>query len=127
MAKQSDEKPTGASDWSAGRTHWWTTTAIAIIGAIVGGTSLIMNFFYHPGPPPITIDSGHSEFMKLSYADRIDRCVPHIAEHLDAWRDKWRSALDNTGGSRQKAPVPYAGLGEPARRARGSSTRTSRW
>ena len=71
-----------------------------------------MNFFYHPGPPPITIDSGHSEFMKLSYADRIDRCVPYIDQHLDAWRDKWRSALDSTGGSRQKAPVPYSALND---------------
>lgn len=86
------------------------TTTVAIIGAVVGGTSLIMNFFYHPSPPPITIDSGHSEFMKLSYADRIDRCVPYISEHLDAWRDKWRTALDASGGSHQKAPMSYAAL-----------------
>src|SRR3954469_11235661 len=98
------------ADWNPGRTHWWATTAIAIIGAIVGGTSLIMNFFYHPGPPPITIDSGHSAFMKLSYADRIDRCVPYIDQLLDAWRDKWRSAVDSTGGSRQKVPVPYSDI-----------------
>ena len=111
MAKKSDEE-TRVSNWSPGRQHWWLTTTIAIIGAIVGGTSLIMNFFYQPSPPPTTIDSGHSEFMKLSYSDRIDRCVPYISEHLDTWRDKWRKALDDTGGSHQKAPVPYAALGD---------------
>lgn len=109
MAKQSDDAAR-ASSWSPGRQHWWTTTAIAIIGALVGGTSLIMNFFYQPSPPPTTIESAHSEFMKLSYADRIDRCVPYISEHLDNWRDKWRTALDDSGGSHQKAPVPYAAL-----------------
>lgn len=92
--------------------HWWTTTAIAVVGAVVGGTSLIMNFFYHPGPPPATIDSGHSEFMKLSYADRIDRCVPYISQHLDAWRDRWRSALTESGTALQKPPVPFAALGD---------------
>lgn len=110
MAKQSDDETGRASGCSPGRTHWWTTTAIAIIGSIVGGTSLIMNFFYQPSPPPITIESGHSEFMKLSYADRIDRCVPYISENLEAWRDKWRTALDDSGGSHQKAPVPFAAL-----------------
>jgi hypothetical protein len=110
VGKQSDDSTDGSSNWSPGYAHWATTTAIAIIGAIVGGVSLIMNFFYHPSPPPITIDSSHSEFMKLSYADRIDRCVPYISEHLDAWRDKWRTALDSSGGSHQKAPVPYAAL-----------------
>ncbi|AFM17287.1 hypothetical protein Mycch_2514 [Mycolicibacterium chubuense NBB4] len=112
MAKQPDGETGRASDWSPGRVHWWTTTCIAIIGAVVGGTSLIMNFFYQPSPPPTTIESGHSEFMKLSYADRIDRCVPHISEHLTAWRDRWREALDEGGGSHQKAPVPYAALGD---------------
>ncbi|KUI21722.1 hypothetical protein AU195_02650 [Mycobacterium sp. IS-1496] len=112
MAKRSDEESGGASHWSPGRLHWWTTTAIAVIGAIVGGTSLIMNFFYHPGAPPTTIESGHSEFMKLSYSDRIDRCVPYISEHLDSWRDRWRSALSETGGSHQKPPVPFAALGD---------------
>ena len=110
MAKQSEDGTDRASKWSPGYSHWLTTTAIAIVGAIVGGTSLIMNFFYHPSPPPITIDSGHSEFMKLSYADRIDRCVPYISEHVDSWRDKWRTALDASGGSHQKAPVSYAAL-----------------
>ena len=110
VARQSDDETDRASDWGPGRTHWWTTTAIAIIGAIVGGTSLIMNFFYHPSPPPITIDSGHSEFMKLSYADRVDRCVPHISQNLHAWQDRWRSALDQSGGSHQKAPAPFAAL-----------------
>ncbi|KUH94186.1 hypothetical protein AU190_13195 [Mycolicibacterium acapulense] len=109
VAKQS-EQDAGMSGWSPGRQHWWTTTAIAIIGAIVGGTSLIMNFFYQPSPPPTTIESAHSEFMKLSYSDRIDRCVPYISEHADAWRDKWRAALDDSGTSRQKAPVPFAVL-----------------
>ena len=28
------------ADWNPGRTHWWGTTAIAIIGAIVGGASV---------------------------------------------------------------------------------------
>lgn len=110
MAKQPEDEVGRASHWNPGRTHWWTTTAIAIIGAIVGGTSLIMNFFYHPSPPPITIESGHSEFMKLSYSDRIDRCVPYISEHLDGWRDKWRTALDESGGAHQKAPVPYVAV-----------------
>jgi hypothetical protein len=110
VATKSDDETDRASNWSPGRQHWWTTTAIAIIGAIVGGTSLIMNFFYHPGPPPTTIESGHSEFMKLSYSDRIDRCVPYMSGHLDAWRDRWRTALDESGGSHQKAPVPYAPL-----------------
>lgn len=86
------------------------TTAVAIVGAIVGGASLIMNFFYHPSPPPITIESGHSAFMKLSYSDRIDRCVPYISEHLDNSREKWRTALDDSRGSHQKAPVLYAAL-----------------
>ena len=119
MAKQSDDDNDRTSRWSPGQTHWWTTTAVAIIGAIVGGTSLIMNFFYHPSPPPTTIESGHSEFMKLSYSDRIDRCVPYISEHLDAWRDRWRAALDQSGGSHQKAPVPYAGLGDADGAAQG--------
>jgi hypothetical protein len=61
-----------------------------------------MNFFYHPSPPPITIDSSHSEFMKLSYSDRVDRCVPHIEQHFDEWRDKWR-----------KPPISYAPLDDP--------------
>ena len=123
MAKQSEDDTDRASNWSPGRTHWWTTTAVAIIGAIVGGTSLIMNFFYHPSPPPITIDSGHSEFMKLSYADRIDRCVPYISANLDAWRDKWRTALDRFRGlAPKKRPGCRArGLGTPMERARGSS------
>lgn len=90
VAKQSDDETDRAFNWSPGRTHWWTTTTVAIVGAIGGGTSLIMNLFYQPGPPPTTIESGHSEFIKLSYSDRIDRCVPYISEHLDAWRDKWR-------------------------------------
>ena len=100
------------ADWSPGRSHWWTTTAIAIIGAIVGGTSLIMNFFYRPAPPPTTIDSSHSEFMKLSYSDRIDRCLPHIEEHFDEWLDKWRTALTDAGTSQLKAPIAYASLGD---------------
>jgi hypothetical protein len=112
VARQSDDETDRASKWSPGQAHWWTTTAIAIIGAIVGGVSLVMNFFYQPSPPPTTIESGHSEFMKLSYADRIDRCVPYISEHLDTWRDKWRDALNDAGESHQKAPVPYAGLGD---------------
>ncbi len=112
MAKHSDDETGRASDWNPGRTHWWATTSIAIIGAIVGGTSLIMNFFYQPSPPPTTIESGHSEFMKLSYSDRIDRCVPYISENLDAWRDRWRAALDDNGGSHQKPPVPMAPLGD---------------
>ena len=66
VAKQSDDETDRAFNWSPGRTHWWTTTTVAIVGAIVGGTSLIMNFFYQPSPPPTTIESGHSEFMKLS-------------------------------------------------------------
>jgi hypothetical protein len=98
------------ADWNPGRTHWWTTTAIAIIGAVVGGTSLIMNFFYRPSPPPITIDSSHSEFMKLSYSDRIDRCLPHIQEHFDEWRDKWRTALKDAGTSQLRPPIAYAAL-----------------
>ncbi|MFL6087780.1 MAG: hypothetical protein ACJ74F_32260 [Mycobacterium sp.] len=101
------------ADWNPGRTHWWATTAIAIIGAIVGGTSLIMNFFYHPSPPPITIDSSHSEFMKLSYSDRVDRCVPHIEQHFDEWRDKWRTALTDAGTSHSKPPISYAPLDDP--------------
>lgn len=109
VAKQSDDA-VRASGWSPGRQHWWTTTTIAIVGAIVGGTSLIMNFFYRPSPPPTTIESAHSEFMKLSYSDRIDRCVPYISGHTDAWRDKWRTALEGSGASRQKAPVPFAAL-----------------
>ena len=112
MVKKSDDETDRASGWNPGRVHWWTTTSIAIIGAIVGGTSLIMNFFYQPSPPPTTIESGHSEFMKLSYADRIDRCVPYISENLDAWRDRWRAALEETGGSQQKAPIPFAPLGD---------------
>ena len=71
-----------------------------------------MNFFYQPSPPPTTIDSGHSEFMKLSYSDRIDRCVPYISEYFDTWRDRWRTTLNDTGGSHQKSPVPYAALGD---------------
>lgn len=66
VAKQSDDETDKGFNWSPGRTHWWTTTTVAIVGAIVGGTSLIMNFFYQPSPPPTTIESGHSEFMKLS-------------------------------------------------------------
>jgi hypothetical protein len=112
VAKRSDEEPGRTSDWSPGRVHWWTTTSIAIIGAIVGGTSLILNFFYQPSPPPTTISSGHSEFMKLSYSDRIDRCVPYISANLPAWQDRWRTALDGSGGARQKPPVPFAGLGD---------------
>ena len=112
MAKESDDETGRTSDWSPGRMHWWTTTAIAVIGAIVGGTSLIMNFFYQPSPPPTTISSGHSEFMKLSYADRVDRCVPHISANLAQWQERWRSALDSSGGSHQKPPVPFAALGD---------------
>ena len=113
MATRSDdEKPGRTSDWGPGRAHWWATTSIAIIGAIVGGISLVMNFFYQPSAPPTTISSGHSEFMKLSYSDRIDRCVPHIAENLTSWQDRWRTALDATGGARQKPPVPFAALGD---------------
>lgn len=111
MAKKSDDE-SRFSGWSPGRSHWWTTTTIAIVGAIVGGTSLIMNFFYQPSPPPTTIDSGHSEFMKLSYSDRIDRCVPHISEHIDTWRDRWRAALEQAGTSHQKAPVPFAAVND---------------
>ena len=36
--------------------------------------------------------------------------MPYISEHLDAWRDKWRTALEQSGGSHQKAPVAYASL-----------------
>jgi hypothetical protein len=50
--------------------------------------------------------------MKLSYSDRIDRCVPYINEHLDTWRDKWRTALDQSGTSHQKPPVPFAALND---------------
>src|SRR4051794_37913344 len=96
------------ADWGPGRSHWWATTAIAVIGAIVGGISLVMNFFYHPSPPPTTIDSSHSEFLKLSYSDRIDRCLPYIQEHFDQWRDKWRTALTDAGTSQLKAPIEYA-------------------
>ncbi len=98
------------ADWNPGRSHWWTTTAIAITGAIVGGTSLVMNFFYPPSPPPTTIDSSHSEFMKLSYSDRIDRCLPYIEEHFDEWRDRWRTALTDAGTSQLKSPITYAPL-----------------
>jgi hypothetical protein len=110
MPSESEAKSDGAARWSPGRQHWWLTTMIAIIGSIVGSISLVMNFFYHPAPPPITIDSGHTEFMKLSYGDRIARCEPYIAEHLDGWRQKWRAALDSSGGSHQKEPVPFAAL-----------------
>jgi hypothetical protein len=92
------------ADWNPGRSHWWTTTAIAIIGAIVGGTSLVINFFYRPCPPPTTVDSSHSEFMKLSYSDRVDRCLLHIEEHFD----EWRTALTDAGTSQLKAPIGYA-------------------
>ncbi|MDG4668853.1 hypothetical protein [Mycobacterium sp. 236(2023)] len=37
MAKASDEKAGRASSWSPGRMHWWTTTSIAVIGAVVDG------------------------------------------------------------------------------------------
>jgi hypothetical protein len=89
------------------------TAVLATVGAIVGSVSLVMNFFYHPSAPPITIDSGHSEFMKLSYADRIDRCAPYITEHIDGWQDKWRAALQATGGSHQNPPVPFAAPADP--------------
>lgn len=59
MAKKSDDETDRASHWSPGRYHWLTTTSIAVIGAIVGATSLFMNFFYKPAPPPTTIESGH--------------------------------------------------------------------
>ncbi len=68
-----------------------------------------MNFFYHPSPPPITIDSSHSEFMKLSYSDRVDRCVPHIEQHFD----EWRTALTDAGTSHSKPPISYAPLDDP--------------
>jgi hypothetical protein len=110
VAKKSDDAAGRGSDWGPGRAHWWMTTSIAVVGAVVGGTSLIMNFFYQPSPPPTTIESGHSEFMKLSYSDRIDRCVPYISEHVDAWRDRWRTALEGTGGSHQKPPLPWTSL-----------------
>jgi hypothetical protein len=98
------------ADWNPGRSHWWTTTAIATTGALVGGTSLVMNFFYPPSPPPTTIDSSHSEFMKLSYSDRIDRSLPYIEEHFDEWRDRWRTALTDAGTSQLKSPITYAPL-----------------
>jgi hypothetical protein len=112
MPGQLDEKDVRPSEWKPGRVHWWTTAAIAVMGAIVGSVSLVMNFFYHPSPPPITIDSGHSEFMKLSYSDRIARCEPYISEHLADWQKRWRTALDQSGGSRQKEPVAFAALGD---------------
>jgi hypothetical protein len=71
-----------------------------------------MNFFYKPAPPPTTIESGHSEFMKLSYSDRIDRCMPYASEHPADWRNRWRDALEDAGGSEQKPPVPFADLDE---------------
>ena len=74
-----------------------------------------MNFFYHPSPPPTTIESGHSEFMKLSYSDRIDRCVPYISEHLDAWRD----VADRPRPKRRLAPEGAGALRGAWRRRRG--------
>jgi len=79
-----------------------------MVGAIGAVISLFMNFFYHPDPPPTTIDSSSSEFLKLSYGDRVDRCAPYIASHIDDWRDKWRTALDKIGGQHQRDPVPAA-------------------
>jgi hypothetical protein len=46
--------------------------------------------------------------MKLSYSDRVDRCLLHIEEHFDEWRDKWRTALTDAGTSQLKAPIGYA-------------------
>ena len=116
MAKQSDDETDRASSWVPVELTGGRPRPVAIIGAIVGGTSLIMNFFYHPSPPPITIESGHSEFMKLSYADRIDRCVPHISEHLDAWR---RPVANRSRPERRLAPKGAGALRGAWRRRRG--------
>jgi hypothetical protein len=51
--------------------------------------------------------------MKLSYSDRVDRCVPHIEQHFDEWRDKWRTALPDAGTSHLKPPISYAPLDNP--------------
>ena len=100
------------SKWSPGRQHWWLTTGVATIGAIAAATTLVMNFFYHPAAPPVTIDSSHAEFSKLSYSDRIDRCAPFINAHLGEWQNRWRTDLSESGGSLQKDPVPFASPSE---------------
>jgi hypothetical protein len=108
MAGKSDEKHDEASRWNPGQRHWWFTTTLATIGSIIAGISLVMNFFYQPDPPPTTIESSHSEFLKLSYTDRVDRCQPFIVHNLENWGQKWRSALNGTGGALLPEPIAYA-------------------
>jgi hypothetical protein len=84
------------------------TTAIAAIGAFTGTISLIMTFFYHPSPPPTTIASDHSQFLRLSYSDRLDICAPYIAKNIDKWRRDWIDAISSVGGSDPRISVSAA-------------------
>jgi hypothetical protein len=36
--------------------------------------------------------------------------VPHIEQHFDEWRDKWRTEPTDAGTSQLKAPIAYAPL-----------------
>ncbi|WP_131813503.1 hypothetical protein [Mycolicibacterium fortuitum] len=64
-----------------------------------------MNFFYHPRPSPITIESSHSDFSKLTYGEQIDRCEPYIEDKLTSWRDQWRTDLQDLKISVQPSPI----------------------
>lgn len=97
--------------WEPGRTHWIATTAIAVIGAVVGGTSLFMNFFYHPAPDPVTISSKHSDFTDLSYSDRLDLCVPYISKNIEGWMSNWQKGISEIGGLYQAQPLATPAVG----------------
>jgi hypothetical protein len=75
--------------------------------------SMVMNFFHHPAPPPMTIKSKHSDFMDLSYSDRLDLCVPYITQNVHTWVSDWQGSLGALQGLYQRQPVATPAINSP--------------
>lgn len=100
-----------SGSWSPGRPEWLITTLIALTGAVTGGISLFMNFFYHPPEPPITVESDRAKFSALSYSEQLDQCAPYIKTHLQEWFALWQNDLaefNTRTGSNSSVPTTYS-------------------
>lgn len=96
--------------WEPGRLHWFVTTGIAVAAATTAATSMVMNFFYHPDPDPVTLQSKHSAFMTLSYSERLDLCIPFIKKNADANFAEWKKRISAINGFYQHAPLAAPSL-----------------
>lgn len=77
--------------------RWVITTVIALLLGIPTAFAGYEALFQESPSTVPQIQQSHADFTKLSYADKLDICVPYINSKIDKWRNIWLTALNIQG------------------------------